>query len=119
MGELPLQASSASLRQMTKPSPGTPSMHLLDEAASASKRTSRASSASAPKALMESISRRRPALGDDRGDLGDRIEDARGGLAMDDEDMGDGGVGGQRRFHLPPDRPADPRPIPASRRRGL
>src|SRR5260370_1161085 len=61
-GELPLQASSASLRQMTKPRPGTPSRHLLEEAASASKATSRASSGRAPKALMASISRRRPAL---------------------------------------------------------
>ena len=45
---------------MTKPRPGTPSMHLLEEAASASKRVLAASSGSAPNALMASISNRRP-----------------------------------------------------------
>src|SRR6266446_2705994 len=55
-GELPLQASSASLLQMTKPRPGTPSRHLLEEAASASKTTSRASSGRAPKAPLIRIS---------------------------------------------------------------
>ena len=39
---------------MTKPRPGTPSMHLLEEAATASKRAVLASRGSAPNADMES-----------------------------------------------------------------
>ena len=47
---------------MTKPSPGTPSMHLFDEAATAFERQPRrASSGMAPKALMASM-RQRPAV---------------------------------------------------------
>jgi hypothetical protein len=45
---------------MAKPTPGTPSRHLLDEATSASYGTRPASRGSAPKALMASTSRRRP-----------------------------------------------------------
>src|SRR5262249_58215143 len=58
---LPFEAASAALAAMTKPTPGTPSMHLFDDAATASTAISRTSSGRAPKALMESISRRRPA----------------------------------------------------------
>ena len=37
--------------------------------------------------------------GDDGGDLGDGVQHAGGGLAMDDGDMGDGGIAGQRLLH--------------------
>jgi hypothetical protein len=45
----------------TNPMPGTPSRHLFEEAASASKGTEAASIGSAPKALIASIRRLRPA----------------------------------------------------------
>ena len=56
----PSVSASASRRQSTKPRPGTPSMHLFEEAATASKVTARESSGSAPKALMASTRRRLP-----------------------------------------------------------
>ena len=59
-GECPVHACKASLRAMQNPNPGTPSRHLLAEAARASKGTSRALSGSAPKADMESMSSARP-----------------------------------------------------------
>ena len=96
---MPLQASSASCRQMTKPMPGTPSRHLLEEAATASKAISRASTGRAPKALMESMSRRRPARATTAATSAIGIQHAGGGLAMDDGDMGDGGIAGQRLLH--------------------
>ena len=45
---------------MTKPRPGTPSRHLLELATTASNGVIRASSGSAPKALIASISSGRP-----------------------------------------------------------
>ena len=51
---LPAVASIAARRAITKPRPGTPSMHLFDDAAIASGLTARASSGSAPNALIES-----------------------------------------------------------------
>ena len=57
----PLAACSSLRRAITKPKPGTPSMHLLAEDTMASKQTDPISSGSAPKALMESIRSLRPA----------------------------------------------------------
>src|ERR1044072_3082066 len=51
---LPAVCSSALLRQITKPRPGTPSMHLFDEAATASGPIDWASIGNAPNALIES-----------------------------------------------------------------
>jgi hypothetical protein len=58
---LPAQRSSTDFRISTKPMPGTPSRHLFEDAASASNGTEAASIGSAPKALIASISRLRPA----------------------------------------------------------
>ena len=60
MVALPLVFSNALLRAITKPRPGTPSMHLFDDAATASNVMLFASSGSAPNALMESIRKRLP-----------------------------------------------------------
>ena len=49
-----------------------------------------ASSGRAPNALMASIRSRRPCLSDQRADLGDRVQDAAGRLAMHGEHVSDG-----------------------------
>ena len=60
LGSQIMQAQVQSLQSRIL-TPGTPSKHLFDEAATASNGTARASSGRAPKALIASINRRRPA----------------------------------------------------------
>src|SRR5262249_45263350 len=80
---------------MAKPTPGTPSRHLLDEATSASYGTRPASRGSAPKALIASTSKRRPWRGVAGGDLLTGVQRAGGGLALDHRHVRDGGIGGE------------------------
>ena len=90
------QRSSASRRAMTKPMPGGPSTHLPDAAISASNGVVRGVDRQRRERAHRVDDQPAAVARHDRGDLGQRVEDARRRLAVDQPDVGDRRVGGEQ-----------------------